>query len=309
MRHSVIITVYNKAPYVGRAIASLANQSRPPAELIIVDDCSTDGSVQAVQQSLQQYSAQLTNTNVKLIQLQQNGGPSLARNVGLDAVTGDWVSLLDGDDEYAPGFCDRVQSIVQNHQPDLLVLSFINLPSKLIRPVIDPIKHLLNPIDDRLYALADPLKVITWQEFPLGPGNNVLCRRSLIGELRYNTQNDLFENIEFWYQVVKNSVENGSARCFLLLGEFLQIHEVGNSISRRKLTDINKIKWPALLDSLLDSQSEFDRRLWHKVATRWFNNILDRLDTPSDRLRFLWQFRRFAFRYYLRPVDVKKVPD
>jgi glycosyltransferase involved in cell wall biosynthesis len=297
MKHSVIIPLYNKAPYVGRAIASLANQSYPLAELIIVDDCSSDGSVEAVQQSLQQYSAQFAKTDVKLIQLDHNRGPSFARNVGLDAVTGDWVSLLDADDEYVPKFCERVQSIVQTHDPNFLILSSLRLPSGLRLPIIHPIKHLLISVDNELYTLAEPLKVITWKDFFLG--NNALCRRSLIADLRYDEQSNFFECIDFWYRVIRRGLENGSLHCFLLLGEYLQIHEVPNSLSRRRFTDPSTIQLPGLLKRLINSHEEFDRRLWHKIATLWFYNMLERLETPSARLFFLWHFRWFIFRYYV----------
>jgi glycosyltransferase involved in cell wall biosynthesis len=300
MRLSVIIPLYNKASYIGRAIASLANQSCPPAEIIIVDDCSSDGSVEALQQSLQQYSAQFTNTDVKLIQLEKNRGASFARNVGLGLVTGDWVLPFDADDEYVPKFCERIQAIVQTHNPNFLILSTLRLPSKVVRPVVSLMQDLLTPVDDELYALTDPLKAITCEDFSLV--NNALCRRSLITELRYDEQSNFFECIDFWYRVIRSALLKGTCRCFLLVGEYLQIHEVPNSLSRTKLTDPSTIKFPGLLKRLIDSYEEFDRRLWDKIATLWFYNMLERLETPSARLLFLWQFRWFVFRYYMRTI-------
>lgn len=89
---SVIIPVYNVAPYIREALDSVVNQTYRNLEIIIVDDGSTDGSGAICDE----YK---TDPRVKVIH-QENGGPSLARNVGLDLATGDFITFLDSDDAY-----------------------------------------------------------------------------------------------------------------------------------------------------------------------------------------------------------------
>lgn len=88
---SVIVPVYNVKPYLQRCIDSILNQTYTNLEIICVDDGSTDGSGEI----LDDYAA--LDPRVKVIH-QKNTGASGARNAALDAVTGDWVTFVDSDD-------------------------------------------------------------------------------------------------------------------------------------------------------------------------------------------------------------------
>jgi glycosyltransferase involved in cell wall biosynthesis len=92
MRISVIIPVYNREEYIRRAIDSVLNQTRPADEIIVVDDGSTD----ATPSILADYG--------ELIQVvrQENTGVSSARNRGIRVSSGNWIALLDSDDEWFP---------------------------------------------------------------------------------------------------------------------------------------------------------------------------------------------------------------
>ena len=93
---TVIIAAYNCEAFLGRAIASAARQTLSPMEILIVDDCSTDGTRDVIR------AAAAADERVKLIALPKNGGPSAARNAGLDAARSSWIATLDADDAFAP---------------------------------------------------------------------------------------------------------------------------------------------------------------------------------------------------------------
>ena len=95
-RFSVIIPAFNAATTLARAIDSVRAQSWPVHEIIVVDDGSTDDTVDA---------ARRFGDAVRLIR-QRNSGVSVARNAGAAAATGDWLAFLDADDGYAP---DRIK--------------------------------------------------------------------------------------------------------------------------------------------------------------------------------------------------------
>ena len=95
MRVSVVIPLYNKAPYIGRALDSALAQTFADFEVIVVDDGSTDGGGEVV--------AARGDRRVRLI-AQANAGPGAARNRGLSAASGEYISFLDADDEWLPGF-------------------------------------------------------------------------------------------------------------------------------------------------------------------------------------------------------------
>ncbi len=97
MKLSVIIPSYNRASLIGRALDSVIAQELPESisemEIIVVDDGSTDETVTA-----------LAGYMFKIQYIKQvNRGVSAARNAGLDLASGDWVALLDSDDEWLPG--------------------------------------------------------------------------------------------------------------------------------------------------------------------------------------------------------------
>ena len=77
MDFSVIIPAYNVSSIIGRAIRSAAVQTLPPLEILIIDDCSTDNTVEIVRALGREIPS------VRVISTPTNGGPSLARNVGL----------------------------------------------------------------------------------------------------------------------------------------------------------------------------------------------------------------------------------
>ena len=89
MRISVVLPVYNRASYVGEAIESVLGQTRPPDELIVVDDGSTDDSVAVVER--------WARPSLRVVR-QENRGIGGARNSGLREVTGDLVAFIDSDD-------------------------------------------------------------------------------------------------------------------------------------------------------------------------------------------------------------------
>lgn len=97
---SVIIPVYNLARYITAALDSVRAQTNPDWEVIVVDDCSTDGSRKVVQDYIEQHH----DPRIRLVWPDQNGGVSAARNLGAALSSGDWLAFLDGDDIYEPDF-------------------------------------------------------------------------------------------------------------------------------------------------------------------------------------------------------------
>ena len=90
MKISAIIPTFNRIDLLKRAIDSVLNQSIKPYDIIVVDDGSTDGTSDMIQQKYK---------SIKLIQ-QKNSGVSVARNNGIKNAQGDWIALLDSDDEW-----------------------------------------------------------------------------------------------------------------------------------------------------------------------------------------------------------------
>jgi hypothetical protein len=88
---SVVIPAYNRQELIVRALRSVAAQTRPPAEVIVVDDCSQDDTG-AVAEAM----------GARVIRHEHNRGEAGARNSGLRAATQPWIATLDSDDEWLP---------------------------------------------------------------------------------------------------------------------------------------------------------------------------------------------------------------
>ncbi len=93
---SVVIPAYNREDRLPSAIRSVLDQSAPPAEVIVVDDGSTDGTPALVRDF----------PEVRYLR-QENQGVSAARNHGISAAKHDWIALLDSDDEWLPRKVER----------------------------------------------------------------------------------------------------------------------------------------------------------------------------------------------------------
>lgn len=91
---SVIIPNYNKENYIRQCLDSVLNQSYPWIEMVVVDDCSNDGSTLIIKQYAQKYN------QIHPIFLKKNQGVSHARNVGIDNASGTYITTLDSDDFY-----------------------------------------------------------------------------------------------------------------------------------------------------------------------------------------------------------------
>ena len=106
---TVIICVYNRAELLPRAFDSLLAQNESDWEAVVVDDASTDGSVEVVQN----YASK--DRRIRLVTRSENGGTSAARNTGIDAAKGLFVTFLDSDDEYEPDHLwSRRQMLIEN---------------------------------------------------------------------------------------------------------------------------------------------------------------------------------------------------
>ena len=108
-RFSVIIPLYNKAPYVGKTVESVLGQTFGDYELIIVDNGSNDGSHEIV--------AAFTDHRIKIVRLEENVGVSNARNKGVAMASAPIVTFLDADDWWEPTFLEEMAGLIERH-PD-----------------------------------------------------------------------------------------------------------------------------------------------------------------------------------------------
>jgi len=91
---SIITPNYNASEFVEETIESIINQTYKNWELIIVDDSSTDNSIVIIENCIS------GDDRIKLLKLNANSGPAIARNKGIEASKGEYISFLDSDDSW-----------------------------------------------------------------------------------------------------------------------------------------------------------------------------------------------------------------
>ena len=111
---SVIIPVYNSEAYLEEAIESVLKQKLKGIEIILIDDGSTDKSLDICHRYSKEYS------NIKLIS-QKNLGPGVARNTGIKVATGEYVTFLDSDDLIIKDTFKKIYSILNNTKADIFI--------------------------------------------------------------------------------------------------------------------------------------------------------------------------------------------
>lgn len=114
---SVIIPCFRCATTIVRAVESVADQSLLPLEVILVDDCSRDGTLEALFQLQARFGADW----VKVCELPENAGPGTARNAGWALAKGRYVAFLDSDDRWHPKKIELQYSWMEDHPSAVLV--------------------------------------------------------------------------------------------------------------------------------------------------------------------------------------------
>ena len=112
---SVIMPAYNRETYIRESIDSVLAQSFTDFELIVVDDGSTDATAAIVES--------YTDRRIRLIR-QSNRGVSVARNTGLEAARGQFITFLDSDDLYYPDFLNTLFRLIRSTKTDMVFCDF-----------------------------------------------------------------------------------------------------------------------------------------------------------------------------------------
>ena len=206
-RISVVIPTYQMAGYVGEAIESVLRQSYAAHEIVVVDDGSTDDTLQVLDRF-----AEL----IRIIR-QPNAGVSLARNRGAAEASGEWIAFLDADDTWLP----RKLEI----QIDRLVARASVVASFTEATVVDEVNDTTREL--RYRNELDMTSTLLLHGCVIGNNSSVVVRRSmLLGLGGYDTQLSQSADWDLWLRLA----QRGS---FDLVKEPLVRYRVhGSSMSR-----------------------------------------------------------------------------
>lgn len=160
MTVSIIIPIYNVAPYIERCLKSVIDQTYQNIEIILVNDCTPDNSMEIVQKVIDGFSREY---EIKICNHNVNQGLSSARNTGFEESKGDYVYFLDSDDDIAPTAIENLLKLSQKYNSDFVlgdfnVIGLVSPPKYLLFSQIEDLssnRHILEAYFNRQwYCMA-----------------------------------------------------------------------------------------------------------------------------------------------------------
>ncbi|MBO4648710.1 MAG: glycosyltransferase [Lentisphaeria bacterium] len=182
---SVVIPAYNTALLIERTIRSVLAQSCQDFEILIVDDCSTDNTLDVVKS--------IKDERIRIFEQPENRGPAAARNRGLAEAKGEYCAFLDGDDYWESDFLKETSGFLDSH-PDAVAVSVMQC-HKIIgkSPVTVP----------RDTGVTKPMVLpdffAFWAKYNHVCTGSVLMRSSIARQLGGQREDlRICEDLEFW---------------------------------------------------------------------------------------------------------------
>lgn len=120
---SIVIPNYNGAAFLSACLHSVFSQITPDCEVVLVDDGSTDHSIDLVRRD---FFEELEKRRLTLI-CTENAGPGAARNTGVKAASGAYIAFLDSDDFILPGYIERILAVLTDTAPDIVQFNLLRV--------------------------------------------------------------------------------------------------------------------------------------------------------------------------------------
>lgn len=227
---SIIVPVYNKEEYITATLDSVLNQSFEDYEVIIVDDGSTDKTLERVKE----YTDK--DNRFRVIHI-SNGGVSHARNVGINHAKGDWIQFLDGDDLIDREYLFAAVNMVEECGADIIFTDFC---------MIDESGQCLKTVKSQEYGLIDQAglcRSFIEQQYDngfFGYISNKLFKKTLLekSKAKFNERIKLAEDLDFYAQLYC-SVEKAH---FASINSFYYLQTDSNYLNNMSVDYLSQLK-------------------------------------------------------------------
>ena len=124
-KYSIVTPMYNSFALMRRYFGSLEKQTFKDFEVIIVDDCSTDGSYEKACKY-----AQKSPVRISIYKTERNMGPGNARNIGMDAARGEWITFVDNDDWVDTRLLEKVDAVIEREDVHCVIYDYCTTNGK-----------------------------------------------------------------------------------------------------------------------------------------------------------------------------------
>ena len=257
---SIIVPVYNTFDYLEDCIKSIVKQTYSNLEILIIDDGSTDGSLDLSRKFAKQDS------RISVIS-KKNGGVSSARNLGIKKSSGHYITFVDSDDRISPDLIKLLYGIIKKNDCDIAICGAYNV-SENTEVIDDSIEDIDSKIDNET-----AISRILYQK---GIDNAVfakLYKKCLFDSILFNTKISYGEDLDVNYKLFKNAkyVAISSAKKYYYLKR--QGSAMNSQFSKKKM------------DSLLITESIYEesKKMYPKLLKA------SELKQFIEALFLLWQ--------------------
>ncbi|MWX42503.1 glycosyltransferase family 2 protein, partial [Francisella tularensis] len=218
---TLVIPIYNIENYLGRCLDSVINQTYKDLEIILVNDGSTDNSLEICESYAKEDS------RIKIIN-KNNGGLSSARNVGLDACKGDYVTFIDSDDWVSLDYIEILYKNIIDNNADISIINAIKVKSQNNDFTLKEQKNLLHTYFSSIeFALDNTLPVMACAK---------LYKTKLFENLRF-TNSIVFEDEDIMYRLLYHA---NKIVCTDYIGYFYFQRPTSITSSKKKRQNIIK---------------------------------------------------------------------
>ena len=198
---SVIIPVYNREHLIGECLRSVLGQTHKNLQVILIDDGSTDGTVEICKEF------EASDSRVKLLQ-PGHRGVSGARNAGLDEARGKYVFFVDSDDVIHPRLLSALYRGMEESGAALGGTGIRSVPDFKWEKIYPHMESQTGEGETEFLSHEDTVHAVFRSVTPLNLIGGVMMRRDLIGDTRFAT--DLFIGEDFWF-IYQNLIKGASA--------------------------------------------------------------------------------------------------
>ena len=203
MNFAVVIPLYNKRPHIERALDSVLAQTDQPAEILVIDDASTDGGLERV---LRYRHERLT------ILRRSKPGPGgyAARNLGIHKAQSDWIAFLDADDAWGPDHLARLRdTIAQSSQADRIDCVFSGYANVYPEGRVGPDRYTRQIGRDQVRTLDFQQLLSVWldlKECPIWTSASAFRRQALVDAGLFSDRCTRGGDKDLWLRVSRNGL-------------------------------------------------------------------------------------------------------
>lgn len=265
MKFSIVITTYNRLPFLKRAVESALNQT-VPCEVIVADDCSDDGTADYIKS---------LNNKVIYYHNVENLGHSKTVNAGVSVATGDWIKLLDDDDYLAPNCIEKMAEAITSY-PKAVICSCqgiqVNKKGKELNRthIRGKCENFLIPQDDIHYAML-------MEMLPFGTPVQVAFQRNAFFQSGGwdSTLDGNCDDIDSWVRIS----QYGDA---VILNKYLAYRTIWSASCNQKFPLVKRLETNFLIK----------KRIYNLVSLK-YQSLLPDLAIIEQYLRLHWSLASF----------------